>query len=325
MERIQNVTIVGAGTMGYSLAVSFSVGGCNVSLMDNKEESLHRAMIQAKHAFEVISEAGKLTMEQTKRAFERIKPTTQLREAIQSSEYVLETVYEDPEIKQKLLSELDGLCQPHCIIASNTSWLDLFEIGKEVKRQDKLILTHWFSPPHIMPLVEIAASEKTSAETIKTVIEVHKRIGKTILLFKRFIPGCFVNRLQFLISKEIFRLVDQEYINIEDVDSALKASLAVRWPVTGYLQGLDFAGLDTVNRSRTNATGGGVTPDWPKGPIKAITDRVAQGKTGVKSGKGFYNYEGETTDEWLRKRDLNTLKVAEMIKELGTIGTLIPK
>lgn len=110
--------------------------------------------------------------------------------------------------------------------------------------------------------------------------------------------------------------MDEGYINAEDVDYGLKASMAVRWPVVGYLQGLDFAGLDTVDRTRTHAPGGGVTPDWPKGPIKAIREKVNQGKTGVKAGEGFYNYAGRSIDEWFRKRDLNALKVVDMIEEV---------
>jgi len=316
MRTISNVAIIGAGTMGYSLAVSFTAGGCDVSLIDNKEEALQRAMVQAKSAFDVLVQAGKITMDESRRALDRIVPTIQLSKGVKSADLAVETVYEDPEVKKEVFNELDRLCQPYTIFASNSSWLDIFDIGKDLKRQKKLIVTHWFSPPHIMPLVEVAAGEKTSAETVEAVTEVLKRIGKTVLVLNKFIPGCFINRLQFLISKEIFRLVDQGYINIEDTDSALKASIAVRWPVTGYLQGIDFAGLDTVTMARTNAPGGGVTPDWPKGRIKMIADKVAQGKTGVKTGEGFYDYTGKTADEWFRKRDLNILKVVEMIKGL---------
>ena len=314
MPGINHITIIGAGTMGYSLAVSFAAGGCTTSLVDNKEVSLQRGMEQVKNAFSVLVEAGKMTTGESQGALERITPTTQLREGVRSADLVVESVYENPENKREVLNELDRLCQPHTILASNTSWLDIFEIAKEVGRQDKLIITHWFSPPHIMPLVEVAVSDKTSSETIKTVVEVHKRLGKKVLVLQKFIPGCFINRLQYLISKEIFSMLDKGHFNIEDVDLALKASLAVRWPVTGFIQGLDFAGLDTINRTRTQ---GGLTPDWSKGPIKVVADKVAQGKTGVKVGEGFYSYTDNSVDEWFRKRDFNSLKVVDMIEELN--------
>lgn len=178
MSRISNVAIIGAGTMGYSLAVSFAAGGCDVSLVDNKEKALRRGMEQVKNAFTVLVEAGKITVKQSQDALERTKPTTELSEGVRSADLVVETVYEDPEVKREVFTELDKLCQTDTIFASNTSWLNIFEIAKDVKRQDKLLVTHWFSPPHIMPLVEIAGGDKTSPDAIKTVIEVHKRIGK---------------------------------------------------------------------------------------------------------------------------------------------------
>ena len=133
---------------------------------------------------------------------------------------------------------------------------------------------------------------------------------------KKFIPGCFINRLQKAVSNEIFQLIEEGYINPEDVDPALKTSLAVRWLGTGYIQGMDFGGLDVVLQART------LSP--VKASIKFLEDKVARGQLGVKSGEGFYSYEGKSIEEWIRQRDISFIKIVELMEKLEPIGNILP-
>jgi 3-hydroxybutyryl-CoA dehydrogenase len=226
-------------------------------------------------------------------------------EAAREADLAIETVTENASIKKEVFHLLDINCPERTILTSNTSYLNIFEIA-ETNRPDKVLIAHWFAPPHIIPLVEIVTGDKTSPETVETVKEVLGRLGKKTIVLNRYIAGFFVNRIQRAIQREVFYLLENNYIGIEDVDIALKASLGIRLPIVGVLQSMDFAGLDLIFASRKNTP---IEVASHPGLPKIVEQKVAKGELGVKTGKGIYDYSGRTTEDILRERDLKYLKI----------------
>lgn len=308
---IKKVLVVGAGTMGYSLALTFAKGGFDVFLVDRESRVLLNAGKLIDSALETLRQAGLITEGETSQVISRIKTSTNLEAAAREADLVIESVTENAAIKKDVFRLLDMHCPKHTILTSNTSYLNIFDIT-ETSRPDKVLIAHWFTPPHIIPLVEIVTGDKASPETVKTVKEVLEKIGKKPIVMKRYIPGFLVNRIQRAIQREAFYLLENNYASIEDIDTAVKASLGIRLPIVGVLQTMDFSGLDLIVTSRKN-THIELAPYY--GVPKIVEQRVKKGELGVKTSKGLYDYSGKSTEEILRERDLKYLKILKTIEE----------
>ena len=200
-------------------------------------------------------------------------------------------------------------------MASNTSYLDIYQFV-ETKRPGKVIITHWFAPPHIVPLVEIVPGPQTTPETVAKVKEVLDGLGKQTIVLKKFLPGFIANRLQAALGLEVYHLLDNGYATPEDIDMATKASFGLRMPILGLVRRVDFAGVDLAQRVLKNKA---YTPPEVRGRSDAVDSMVSQGRLGVKTGKGFYDYGDSPVEEILRKRDLKLLKLRKFLTDLGEL------
>jgi 3-hydroxybutyryl-CoA dehydrogenase len=307
-ERVRNVAVIGAGTMGHSLAQVFAQGGYEVHLVDVGDEILRQARTLIISNLKTLSELGLAAPSDIQEIVGRIRFTTVLAEAAAGADLVIEAIVENPEAKRKLFAELDRLTPPHAILTSNTSFLDIYPLI-ETKRPEKVLIAHWFAPPHIVPLVEIVPGPQTAAETVSIVKEIVEGLGKQTIVLKKFLPGFIVNRLQSALTREVFFLLENGYADPQDIDKATKAGFGLRIPILGLVQRMDFTGLDLMQNILENSR--------KRSPM--IDALVAQGKLGVKSGQGFYDYGGKSVEEVLRERDLKLLKLREFLKGLGEI------
>jgi 3-hydroxybutyryl-CoA dehydrogenase len=208
---MKNVAIIGAGTMGHSLAQAFAQGGYQVFLNDTSEEVLSKAQTLISSNLDTLSRAGLFDPAEKENVLEqRISCTTDLARAVAQSDLVIEAIVEVPEVKKEMFSELDRLAPPEAILSSNTSYLDIFKFV-ETGRPEKVIITHWFAPPHIVPLVEIVQGPQTSPETVATIERILKGLGKQTIIIKKFLPGFIANRLQAALALEAYRLIDEGY------------------------------------------------------------------------------------------------------------------
>jgi len=313
---MDKVAIIGAGTMGHSLAQVFAQGGYQVTLNDVSEEILQQARRLIAANLETLCEAGLFDpAEKYPVLEERITYTTDLAAAVATSELVIEAIFEDPGAKKELFSRLDRLSPPEAILASNTSYLDIYQFV-ETKRPEKVIITHWFAPPHIVPLVEIVPGPHTTPETVATVKKVLDDLGKQTIVLKKFLPGFIANRLQAALGLEVYHLLDNGYATPEDIDMATKASFGLRMPILGLVRRVDFAGVDLAQRVLKNKA---YTPPEVRGRSDAVDSMVSQGRLGVKTGKGFYDYGDSPVEEILRKRDLKLLKLRKFLTDLGEL------
>ncbi|MBI5966302.1 MAG: 3-hydroxyacyl-CoA dehydrogenase family protein, partial [Deltaproteobacteria bacterium] len=305
MAEIRNVTIVGAGTMGHSLAQVFAQGGYNVWLNDLTEEILSRAKSLITSNLNTLVELGLLEKNQQAATLSRIQTTTKIAEAGKKADFVIEAIFEDAAAKKEMFKTLDRVCPPGAILASNTSYMDIFKFV-ETKRPEKVLITHWFAPPHIVPLVEIVRGPQTAQETVDLVRDLLTKLGKKPIVISRFLPGFIANRLQSALGNEVLYLLDNGYATPEDIDEATKASFGLRIPILGLVKRMDFTGLDLSQKVISNRL---YEPPKPEGRSKSIDQLISQGKLGVKSGSGFYDYGNRSTGEIMKERDIKLIKL----------------
>ena len=315
MNKIRNVTIVGAGTMGHSLSQVFAQAGYNVWLNDIKEEILTKAQSLISSNLQTFVEMGRLEKSQPATILNRIHTTTKIEDAGKNADFVIEAIIEDAAAKKEMFKTLDQVCPPTAILASNTSYMDIFKFV-ETKRPDKVLSTHWFVPPHIVPLVEIVRGPATSQETVEVVKALITAVGKKPIVISKFLPGFIANRLQSALGNEVLFLLDNGYASAEDIDTATKASFGLRIPILGLVKRMDFTGLDLTQKILSNATYK-IPPQQTQS--KTVDHLVAQGKLGVKTRSGYYEYGDRSTAEIMKERDIKLIKLREFLKELGEL------
>jgi 3-hydroxybutyryl-CoA dehydrogenase len=310
-----SVAVVGAGLMGHSLAIAFALGGCKVVLQDVSPVALANAKRLIASSLDVLEEAGLCDRPRTIEITERsITFTTELGK-VSASDVVIEAIPENKELKRTLFTELDAVLGAEAIIASNTSFLNIFELLPEA-RQENAVIAHWYSPPHILDLVEIVPGPETSAHTITTMKAHLEALGKKPIVLPQFISGFIANRLQAALNLEVYFLLDNGYATPQEIDAAVKHGLALRMPILGHLMKADFAGLELVQRSLANRM---YTPPQVRGHSDILDDLVRRGHTGVMAGSGFYDYGGRSPEELFRERDRKLLALKKLVGELGEI------
>ena len=286
LQDIKVIGVVGAGVMGPGIALSFARRGYCVRVCDQKPEALPAAHALMRTSLEMLVRHGLEDKARLPEIEGRMAFTPSLEAAAGDADFVVECVTENREVKRAVFRGLDQVCPPRTVFASNTSFLNVFRLVPE-NRLPNTIITHWFAPPHVLPLVEVVRESQTATETVTLALELLKAIGKTPVLMNRFVPGFAINRIQRIIGREVFFLLDNGYISPEHLDLAVKASIAPRMMLLGLVQRYDFTGLDLSAGNLKNDEF--IEPPLDNEP-KALFDKVKQGHLGVKSGKGFYDY-----------------------------------
>lgn len=299
MASIQDVTVVGAGLMGHAIALVHAAGGCNVCMQDVNPETLERAPGLVEGAVETLVRAGKITSEAGARAISRISTEPDLGRAVDGAELIVEAVVEVPDVKRDVYAKLDAMTGVDVIVASNTSHLDVFPLVPE-RRQSRTLIAHWYSPPYIVDLVDLAPGPSTDPEIIEQIRVLYAGFGKEPVVFEQLIPGYIANRLQAAIGLECFRLLDECGVSAEDIDRSIRHGLALRFALMGHMKKSDFAGLELIQRSLANAV---YSPPVPSGRSDTLDRLVEQGRTGAMAGAGFFDYEGKSPRELFRQRD----------------------
>jgi 3-hydroxybutyryl-CoA dehydrogenase len=310
-DKSMKVVVAGAGTMGHGLALLMARGGHEVMLVDISEQILSRAMALIQSHLLMLSELGQIAENSMPAVLGRIHPGTQI-EVLSDADLVIESISEEPETKRGFYARVEALCGPEAIIASNTSYLNVFELAPE-SIQQRLCISHFFAPPYLIPLVEIVRGPATLHEVIDRMRSILLAAGQKPVVIEKFIPGFIVNRLQRALGREIFHLIDQGYAKPEEIDRAVLGSLGIRLPVLGVVRRYDFAGLDFALKVYSNPSIGLMNED--KTPT-VLKDLVSKGHFGVKSGKGFYEYKGKQLSEIYEQRDRLLIRMRKILEEI---------
>ena len=307
-NSVKRVLVVGAGTMGNGIAQVFARAGIEVGLVDVNQKTLDSAKARIESGLKTLVEYGSVSEKDTAPIMDRIQTSTDLEAMAKGVDFALEAVVEVPDVKKEIFSRLEDACSKDTVLASNTSSLDIFSIV-EVKNPKRLVGAHWFAPPHIIPLVEVAPGPETAPEVVKFTDGLMKRIGKETLVMKEFVPGFIVNRLQNAIAMPVLEMLAQGSASPEDIDRAVKLTLGVRLPIVGVVQTLDFTGLDLAHDILKAL---GMTH-----PV--IDEKVEQGHLGAKTGKGIYDYGGRSEAEILNKRDKLYLQMLDLLSDIKAL------
>ncbi|WP_338450367.1 3-hydroxyacyl-CoA dehydrogenase family protein [Niallia oryzisoli] len=307
--KMKNITIIGSGVMGSSIAQSFAVSGYNVTVNDMKEEFLFKAQRRISENLSLLVEEGKITELERQAALASLEYKADLEEAVKEADFIIEAIPEVIEMKWDLFNRLEEIMKPDAIVASNTSTFPITRLMEDAGFADRMIITHFFNPAHLVPLVEIVKHEKTKPEIVEKTIDLMNSIGKSPVLLKKEISGFIANRLQTALMREAFYLLQEGVADARDIDTAITAGPGFRWAFTGPIEIADFGGLDTWQRVFDN-----VAPDLNKdtGAPAIIRDLVQQGKLGTKSGEGIYPYNEGSISQKLEERDRNFIKLGKI-------------
>jgi 3-hydroxybutyryl-CoA dehydrogenase len=314
IENIKKILIVGAGTMGHGMAQVFATEGYDVSLFSRTRETLDRARVLMETSLGVFAREGLVPKKNIKKIMARVKMTQSLEEGAAEADIAFETVVETKDSKIDIFARLDRLCPQRTLLASNTTALNIFDFVK-TSRPDKVLIGHWYTPPQLIPLVDIVKGPETSEESLMLMYDLIKKIGKTPLLMKKFSSGYVVSRIQIATLREIFYLLDNDVVTPEGLDDAAKTGLALRMLVMGLVQRMDFGGLDLTYKNITNPyVQSTLTPiDYKP---KKLEELVKAGHLGVKTGKGFYDYKGRSEAELCEERDIKLIKMLKAFKDM---------
>ncbi len=281
--EIKRIGVVGAGTMGNGIAQVAAQIGCDVVMRDIEMKFVEGGMKKIQGFLSRSVEKGKMDSKEKDTIIGRIRGTTDMDD-LNEVDFVVEAVLEDMDLKKRVFKELDELCRPDVILATNTSSMSITEIGASTKRPDKVCGMHFFNPVPLMRLVEIIRGYSTTDETIQTTTELAQKMGKVTVEVKKDSPGFIVNRILIPHFLEAVKIVEEGIASIEDVDKAVKNGL--NYPM-GPFELMDLTGIDIAYfvseyfYKELNKENKWVAPNLMKTMVRA-------GKLGKKTGAGWY-------------------------------------
>ena len=313
-----SVLVIGAGVMGHGIAQAFAQRNIRVTLMDTEQAALENARKLITTSLKTLREEQFIDLSVSE-ALANIKFSRSLEDSAQDADIAIEAITENVAAKKLLFSQLDKLCPAKTILCSNTSYLNIFSFV-ETGRPDKILITHWYTPPQLIPLIDVVGGKETSPETIAFAMELLQKIGKKPIQMKKFISGYAINRIQHAFNREIHYLMDNGYVSPEQLDEAARVGLAVRMMVLGVVGKIDFAGVQL--RSRHPVGFEEVPLDYEYKSLKRLFDK---GYLGVKAGRGFYDYTDRPRDEVYRERDIRLIHMLKALEALEARGPLASK
>jgi enoyl-CoA hydratase/3-hydroxyacyl-CoA dehydrogenase len=284
-EKIEKAAVIGSGAMGHGITELLAMNGYEITMVDINDQILQKAKEKIAWSLGKFVEKRRIRQEDADAALARVATTTSYAQAGKDVDFAIEASPENMKLKKTVFAKLDQVTPPHAILASNTSTLSITEMGKATKRQDKVVGMHFFNPPQMMALVEVIKGDSTSQDTVTTVVELAKKLGKTPVIVRKDVRGFIVNRILGVAFNEAFWTYQRKEATMQGIDSSVKYTGG--FPM-GWFELADFVGLDIayeVGKILYEAYGERFKPC-----SEVIDPLMKDHKYGQKTGVGFYDW-----------------------------------
>jgi 3-hydroxybutyryl-CoA dehydrogenase len=291
----QKIGVIGAGLMGHGIAYLLAAAGHTVAIYDPSAEWRGSLRARLKVALDLLGDDPAL--------LERIWAHEAMQPAMADTTFVFEAAPEKLPLKQQLFAELEAITTPTTILASNSSAIPSTAIGAKLRHRDRVIGTHFWNPPHLVPLVEVIQNEETSAETVRRTMALLRNAGRNPVHVKKDIPGFVGNRLQHALKREAIALIAAGVCDAETIDEVVKTGFGARMAVLGPMEQSDLVGLDLTLDIQNVLI---ADLDNSTEPTQFLKDKVASGKLGMRTGEGFRRWTKDSADA-VRERLRNYL------------------
>lgn len=293
-SNIRSVLVVGAGMMGSRIALLFASRGYSVTLTDVNEKVLAGATEIIRRSLERMAEQGLTEASGIDAAVGRIWTTGDLGKGTRGADFVVEAVSENLALKQEIFHRLDALCPPEVVLATNTSVISITEIARRATHQERIVGTHFWNPPNLIPLVEVVPGERTSPQSVEIAFSLLSALGKHPVRVKQDVPGFVGNRLQHALWREAVSIVEHGIADADVVDEVVKYGFGMRLPVLGPLENAELVGLDLTLAIHDYLL---KYLESSPNPSPLLTEKVEKGELGFKSGLGFREWSPEKMDQ----------------------------
>jgi 3-hydroxybutyryl-CoA dehydrogenase len=296
---VRRVAVAGTGMMGPGIAATFALAGKEAIIVSRTAEGAAKGVATARGLIAKLVENGLADPAQAGHAQARFTPSTDPEGAAKSVQLFVESIAESLPIKQDYFARLDAAA-PDTILCSNTSGISITEIAAKCRKPERVLTTHFWNPPYIMPLVEVIMGTRSSQAIAEGMVALLKACGKVPVLVRKDVPGQLGNRIQHAMIRECMYIVQEGIASAEDVDLAVKAGVGLRFPVYGVFEHADLVGLELVKAVQDY-----VVPDLGKvqGASPIHNEKIAKGETGAKVGKGFLDWPAGKAEEVRTRRD----------------------
>ena len=300
---IQNIAVIGGGYVGRGVALQFAQANFRVLMYNRSSESAARARSEIEKSLDILIDADVLGAGEARDILERIDSTQDFHEAVRGGDFVVEAVSENLSLKQEVFEKIDEISPPDVILASETSGLGMTDISARTKHPERCIVTHNYTPPHLIPVVEVSPGRQTSEDTMRITCALLEKSGKKPIVCRE-VPGHIGVRLTTALRREAFHIVEKGYASPEDVDAVWRA-IAPLFPPLGLCMLNDFSGMDVLRDVH-----GHIQPslDHRPEPSPLMDEMVEKNLLGIKSGEGFYKWTEESAREAARARDSELIR-----------------
>lgn len=307
-----SVLIVGSGMMGCGIAACSALAGNRTILYDSLPEALAKAKSKVKDNLDELVNQGLCPEAQAKAAYDRVEAESDLSDACITASVVIEAVFEKLELKQDIFAELDELLPLEVPLLSNTSGLRITDIAAKTKHPERTLTTHFWLPANLIPLVEVVVGEHSDPALAVKISDMLKEWGKAPVIVKKDLPGQLANRILQAIIREAVNIVEMGLASAEDVDTAVKMGMALRFPVWGPLEHVDAVGLDICGPVQDTVLPG-ISARQNASPL--FRQKMAAGDLGYKTGTGFYDWSEKDMDALVKRRNDFIVHALKKIKE----------
>lgn len=302
---MEKLAILGAGTMGHSIALNAAWQGIDLTLYGVNKEDIERGHKGIIEKTKTLLQHGLIQENEAGAIIDRITMVTSIEEAVGNATFIIEAVPENIDLKKSLFKQLDSTCGSDVVLASNTSGLSPTLIASATSRPERVVVMHFWNPAHLIPLVEVVRGTETNDTTVLRAMNLLKQMKKKAIEVKKEMPGFVANRLQFALFREAQYLLEEGVATKEDIDAAVTYSIGRRLPVTGPLLSADMGGLDVFAAISDYLFATLSNADASLPTLKKLAEN---NKFGNKSGEGYYDWNADFSVEMNHKRETELIR-----------------